>query len=253
MGAASVGVTGLIYYGRAGEPTNQSMLLAQGQLAEKPAANAAPQPTRFALPQAKRASKFTIAKETTYVTGPVDPDGYVDYETALNERLGKDVTPENNANVHLWKALRPEPKRMPMPAEFFRWLQTPEPPARGEYFVDLTGYANETLQFKAGAPIDELRKERFWATRRPWAEKDYPRIAAWLKANAQPLALSSTATKCPDYYNPLVSNKSGEEGWYGLIGALLPAAVKCEGELAPALAARAMLHAGEGRWDEAWQ
>jgi hypothetical protein len=36
---------------------------------------------------------FTIGKETTYVTGPVDKDGYIDYAAALNERLGKGVTP----------------------------------------------------------------------------------------------------------------------------------------------------------------
>src|SRR5262249_50667259 len=56
----------------------------------------------------------------------------------------------------------------------------------------------------------------------------------------------------PDYHNPLVSNKSGDEGWYGLIGVLLPGAVKCSREVAPALAARAMLHAGEGRFEASW-
>jgi hypothetical protein len=50
-----------------------------------------------------------------------------------------------------------------------------------------------------------------------------------------------------------VSNKSGDEGWYGLIGALMPGAVKCYREVAPALAARAMLHAGEGRFDACWE
>jgi hypothetical protein len=50
-----------------------------------------------------------------------------------------------------------------------------------------------------------------------------------------------------------VSNKSGDEGWYGLIGALLPGAGKCYREVAPALAARAMLHAGEGRVDASWK
>src|SRR5262245_33592389 len=53
--------------------------------------------------------KFTISKETTYVTGPLDKDGYIDYAAALNERLGQGVTPENNANVLLWRAMGLQP------------------------------------------------------------------------------------------------------------------------------------------------
>ena len=41
--------------------------------------------------------KFPLGKDTTYVTGPLDKDGYIDYEAALNDLLGKDITPEKNA------------------------------------------------------------------------------------------------------------------------------------------------------------
>src|SRR5262249_23075355 len=44
-----------------------------------------------------RQSTFTVSAETTYVTGPLDELGYVDYAAALNERLSRGVTPENNA------------------------------------------------------------------------------------------------------------------------------------------------------------
>src|SRR5262245_20904948 len=40
---------------------------------------------------------FTIGKATTFVTGPVDADGRIDYAAALNERMSKGVTPQNNA------------------------------------------------------------------------------------------------------------------------------------------------------------
>src|SRR2546429_6929409 len=82
----------------------------------------------------KRKPKFTIGKETTYVTGPVDADGYIDYAAALNKRLGKGITPADNANVLLWKALGPQPQGEKMPPDFFKWLGTPEPPERGDYF-----------------------------------------------------------------------------------------------------------------------
>ena len=38
--------------------------------------------------------------------GPLDKDGYVDFEAALNERLGKGVPPEKNANVSIPVAAR---------------------------------------------------------------------------------------------------------------------------------------------------
>jgi hypothetical protein len=46
--------------------------------------------------------KFPLGKETTYVTGPLEADGYIDYETALYEIAGKGITPDKNANVLIW-------------------------------------------------------------------------------------------------------------------------------------------------------
>jgi len=34
-----------------------------------------------------------VGKDTTVVSGPVDKHGHIDYEAALNERLGKGVKP----------------------------------------------------------------------------------------------------------------------------------------------------------------
>jgi outer membrane biogenesis lipoprotein LolB len=50
-------------------------------------------------PRKKPRGKFTISRETTYVTGPRDKTGYIAYGAALNKRLQKGVTPANNANV----------------------------------------------------------------------------------------------------------------------------------------------------------
>src|SRR5436305_5271729 len=85
----------------------------------------------------KRKPKFTIGKETTYVTGPVDADGYIDYAAALNERLGKGIKPADNANVLLWKAFGPHPEGTKMPPDFFKHLGIEAPPERGDYFTDL--------------------------------------------------------------------------------------------------------------------
>ncbi len=76
--------------------------------------------------------KFTISKETTFVTGPVDKDGYIDYVAALNERLRQGVTPENNANVLIWKALGPRPEGTTLGAEFCKLMGMQVPPENGE-------------------------------------------------------------------------------------------------------------------------
>ena len=77
--------------------------------------------------------KFTIGKDTTFVTKPLDKDGYPDYAAALNERLSVGVTPENNANLLIWKALGPF-SNTPMPEEYFKLLGSPRPSENGLYF-----------------------------------------------------------------------------------------------------------------------
>src|SRR6266487_3214481 len=80
-------------------------------------------PAREKDKETKRKPNFTVGKETTYVTGPLDEDGYVDYAAALNERLSRGIKPEDNANVLLWRALGPRPEGgAAMPPEFFKWL-----------------------------------------------------------------------------------------------------------------------------------
>jgi hypothetical protein len=212
---------------------------------------AAPLLLSLLLPADGPAPKLPLGKETTYVTGPLDKDGYVDYEAALNDRLGKGVTPERNANVLLWKALGPTPEGgNGMPAEFFKRLGIEEPPKGGAYFVSLYRYAKDDVKL-GREKWDDLWDQQSRAALRPWSAKDYPHIAGWLKANERPLALTVAATRRRDYFNPLVSRRT-EKGPGGLIGALLPAVQKCR-ELVNALAARAMLRTAEGKYDEAWQ
>src|SRR5258708_6226725 len=104
----------------------------------------------------KPAPKFPLGKETTYVTGPLDKEGYIDYETALNDRLGKGITPEKNANVLLWKVLGPRPEGgKGMPAEFFKRLGIEEPPPRGDYFIALSTYMRDHLKLDS-SDIDAL-------------------------------------------------------------------------------------------------
>src|ERR1700722_9488369 len=91
----------------------------------------------------KPRGKFTISKETTWVTEPLDEAGYIDYAAALNKRLREGVTPENNANVLLWKAHGPHPDGETTPSGYFEAMGIKAPPERGEYFIDLIQYLKE--------------------------------------------------------------------------------------------------------------
>jgi hypothetical protein len=197
-------------------------------------------------------STFTVSEETTYVTGPIDEHGYVDYVTALNERLRKDTSPENNANVLIWQALGPRPEDgLGMPPEFFQWLGIEPSPEEGEYLVVwqdyLKAHLNITENINPHAISDRLTRTTQW----PWAAKDDPELVDWLKQSEKPLALVMEATRRPAYYNPLVPRRAGD--WSsGLMGALLPSVQRCR-HVGAALLCRAMLRINEQKAEEAWQ
>jgi hypothetical protein len=196
----------------------------------------------------QRKPKFTVSKETTYATGPLDKDGYIDYAAALNQWLSQGVTPDNNANILFWKAIGPSPGGKPMPPEFFERLGVEPPPDRGEYYTDLDDYLRRHSKGDLGKQAKEIDAVFDRVTERPWTAKQYPQVAAWLKANQKPLALVVEGTRRSRYFSPLVPQGKG-----GLIDALmLPGVQKCR-DFAFALNVRAMLHIGDGRYDEAWQ
>jgi hypothetical protein len=194
----------------------------------------------------KGKGKFTLSKETTYITSPLDKDGYPDYAAALNDRLRQGVTPDNNANVLLWKAIGPRAE-IQEPAEFFRLLGMPVPPENGEYFVALLPYLKKHLKIQANDTQEQLTLNR--CMQRPWTAKDHPNLAAWLKSNEKPLAMVIEASKRPHYYSPVLPPKS-DDGTKGLASAPFPAQSR---EIGRALIARAMLSAAEGTEDAAWR
>jgi hypothetical protein len=199
-----------------------------------------------------RKANFTVSKETTYATGPIGTDGRIDYAAALNERLGKGVTADTNANVAVWRAFGPKPEGgLGMPAEFFKLLGMEEPPEKGDYFVDLWKFVREELELDDPELREEIEGQLARARRGPWTANEYPYVADWLKANQKPLDLLAEGVKRSHYFNPLTPRR-GADGTSSLISALLPAVQKCRAS-ASAFTARAMLRLGEGKADEAWQ
>jgi hypothetical protein len=201
--------------------------------------------------QKKRKPSFTISKETTHLTGPLDKDGRIDYATALNERLREGVTPANNANGLLWQAFGPQPEQATISPQYFEWMKIPAPPVKGDYFLNVHRFLKDHLKVKPEVHADQFHEEISRTTARPWDPKDSPQIAEWLKVNEKPLTVVVEASKRTYYFSPLVPvQRNGKST--GLFTAPVPAAPPCRGA-ANALTARAMLKLGQGRPDDAWQ
>src|SRR3954454_6659910 len=50
---------------------------------------------------------IVVARDTTYITEPLRPNGLPDYEKYILEQSRKGITPDNNAAVLIWQALWP--------------------------------------------------------------------------------------------------------------------------------------------------
>jgi hypothetical protein len=190
-----------------------------------------------------------LGRDTTFVIGPLDKNGDIDYEVALNAELSKGVTAANNANVLLIRAFGPKPEGSDMPPAYYRWLECELPPANGDYLIDIYRFTTRVIQ------VPESQREALYefqsrATKYPWVPKDCPPLAEWIKGNEKVLALVHEAAKRERYFNPLVTRKADGEP-SALIGVLLPTVQKCR-EFASLLSGRATLRIGEGKYDEAW-
>ena len=85
--------------------------------------------------------KITISRVTTYLLGPVNPDGTINYVAALNAAMSKGVTPENNAAILLIRAGGPDRLPEDVRAEMLKILKLQSLPEKGDYFVHLDDYA----------------------------------------------------------------------------------------------------------------
>jgi hypothetical protein len=189
---------------------------------------------------------FSVSRETTYITEPVDKDGFVDYVAALNDKLSTGVSKENNAVALLCEVFGPKLDNFPLQPEFYKRLGITEPPNKGAYLVSFSWFLNTGVAIKPNErkrlleAEDELR-------RRPWKAADFPRAAAWLEAMAAPISVGVEATHRSHYYYPLIP----EHGVLTLRTAPVPLVQECR-VLGNALAVRAMWHLGQGRSEAAW-
>lgn len=154
--------------------------------------------------------KLSLGKDTTYLTEPLDADGYVDYEAAINARLNGKTTPKTNAVVLLAKCFGPKPGGKQLPPDYFDYLGIDPPPVEGEYFVSSFEFFREEWR---GDKTQEFLKLDSRLRDGPWKEADSPKHAEWIKLNEKPLAMATEASLRKDWYHPLACrNRDGTRG-----------------------------------------
>ena len=82
-------------------------------------------------------TKIIVSRETTYITGPLNADGTVNYVAYLDEKFSRGVTPENNAVVPLIRALGPDVLEGKARDAFYARLGIAPLPEYGDYFIPL--------------------------------------------------------------------------------------------------------------------
>lgn len=190
---------------------------------------------------------FKLGPDTTVIAGPLTADGYLDFETALNDRLRGKITPDTNAVVGLLDCFGPQSERAKWLTDFHKALGVKPPPEKGDYLVSSTRhFKDEYTGENRQAQYDLETKLRV----RPWTAADAPKVAEWLKVNEKPLASATAASKRTEYFHPMIArNQDGTPGM--LIGCLMPIPQNCR-EVASALSLRAMLRCGEKKFADAW-
>ncbi|MEM6392336.1 MAG: hypothetical protein AAF797_06145 [Planctomycetota bacterium] len=125
-----------------------------------------------------------VSPETTYFTGPLNPDGTIDYAAALNRIIMDGATPGNNAAIPL---LRLIPDRQPWEDGEPRLDDKPI----HEIFMDDRRAVFGVLGMDAESPRRQLTpfpdfdtyEAAYEALDRPWKPKEFPVVEAWLDEN----------------------------------------------------------------------
>ncbi len=212
-------------------------------------------------------SAIINSRETTYIIGPLHPDGLPDYEKHLLELYREGVTPENNAGVLLTQALWPAELDAAQRAAVISELGIATTPTKTEALAPMYGNDNLAkiltwLRNKHGSEPDVASDDRnvessplvetilHQAMSKPWTSDQIPPLAQWIAENKKPLDLIVEASSRPRYYvpSPTLLDKKHDP----LIIVLLPH-VQATSEVRRSLPTRAMWHLAEGRPMDAWQ
>jgi hypothetical protein len=214
--------------------------------------------------------KIIISRETTYILGPLNPDGTPNYVKYLDDKYSQGVTAENNAAPLLLRAIGPEMlpaeirsetlRRLNLPAEMFddndaKYFTKWKDRARARSAKADANAAGDAKDANSPAHTETDEDE---SANEPnvngvfemlLAGQVHPDLEAWLTSNAGPLELVCQATDKDRFYLPLVSTSTPPM----MLEVMLPGLQRLQ-QSAWALAARSILKMmrddSAGAWDD---
>ena len=208
--------------------------------------------------------KIIVSRETTYITGPLNPDGTVNYVAYLDANYAKGVTPENNAAPLLLRAIGPgllfppvkdeTLRRLNLPTNFFdgncpltRWDDRSRPGKPVAVATKPAQSDEEDAPYEddgdtdTGPSLGDVHEMLL-------AGQVHPELEAWLASNAKALELVRQAANKERFYLPVISN-SNPSCVYKIVPILVPLQ-----SVAMAMMSRALVKAArndiQGAWDD---
>ncbi len=175
-----------------------------------------------------------LSRETTYITGPLNEDGTVDYVGSLRKDVPEDIPLKDNAARLIFKAFGPPKHKTPQQIKRLEKSLGLDLPEDGEYF---SSYKEALDSFNS-------------AMGKPWLSPQYPKVAKWLEANRESLRLIKIAVEKPYYRVPLVAGLEQGQQSARMTDIVLPSIAKHRAA-ARALCIRSMLHIGQDDYEEA--
>ena len=205
-----------------------------------------------------RQSLIRISRETTYLTEPLDLNGYVDYVQAFNQRASRGVTPQNNFEAVVRSVMPPDGIPEFMRAEYFSRLGLNPPesgaaPDQGTYYQTFVSFSLQGSRDRKER--DRIYDEQTSLMSSPWQADQHPEAARWVAANGKHLDRLAAASQRTEYYTPYLAGESADNADElpipQLIGLLLPS-LQQQREIARGLAIRALGRIANKNHTGAW-
>ena len=206
-----------------------------------------------AEPPAAKPAKQTalrISPETTFIVEPLDEHGFVDYVAAVNQRMSKDLKPEDNYEAAVRQIVSvghiPESIRK----EYFERLGIEAPARKVDAISFETGFRKAVKQHAVHGTTD---KQFDFVQNNLWNAKDFPQVATWLRQENERLNQLVVASRRPRNYLPFVCPEQKGDGPAGprLIGVMLPSA-QYQRDFVRAFAIRINGNIAAGELEAAW-
>lgn len=166
---------------------------------------------------------YRVSPDTTFVTGPLNRDGTVNFPAAINAANSRGITPQNNAAVALLKIIGARALSVSAAARTagLAAMGIPKLPQSGPFasfedYLTAVHFGVPAHQPKPVTAMDRMRQRyqvtvtreeeiyRYNNINEPWKPAEHPLVATWLKSQRHVINMAHAAATLPRYFAPLL-------------------------------------------------